>query len=328
MVRVALLALPGCIASSLVGPYDVFSLAALPAVLAAGGLAEPHLQPVIVGLGTAPVASFNGLPVVVQATIAEPASYEIVFVPAMIADIEGVLADRAILSWLDRQAQAGACLSSACAGSFVLAATGRLDGRAATTHWNLAGDFAARFPQVRLKPERLLIDEGDVVTAGGISAALDLALYLVARFVSPQSAAQLAKILILDPGRRQQTPYQATALNRQHGDVAILRVQDWLEEEPGRDCTIGGLAELAILGQRTFLRRFKKATGHGPLEYQQRLRVALARKLLETTAVAFEEIAARCGYGDAASLRRLFKRHTGASPSQYRKRFSCLVPRR
>lgn len=327
MPSVALLALPGCIASSLIGLYDVFSLAALPSVLAAGGLAAPPLHPVIVGPGAGAVTAFNGLPLVAQEGFAEARRYDIVFVPAMIADLERVLADRETLSWLEGQAAKGACLTSACAGSFVIAATGRLDGRAATTHWNLAEDFASRFPKVRLQPERLLIDEGDVVTAGGISAALDLALYLVARFGSSQSAAQLAKILLLDPGRRYQTPYQAAAFNRQHGDGAILRVQEWLEQDPGRACSIADLAALAILGRRTFLRRFKKATGLGPLAYQQRLRVEMARKLLETTDLGFEEITAHCGYGDVASLRRLFKRSTGASPSHYRKRFSCLVPR-
>lgn len=322
MLSVALLAIPGCIASSLIGPYDVFSLASSSVLDSA--LGDPSFEPVIVGPKAGKVAAFNQLAVPVQATFDDLRKYDIVFVPAMYADFDRILADQATLDWLEAQGRAGACLCSACAGSFLLAATGRLERRSATTHWNLAGDFAARFPGVHLRSERLLVDEGDVVTAGGISAALDLALYLVARFASPERAAQLARLLLLDPGRRHQTPYQTAAFNHQHGDPAILRVQDWLAEDPGRTCSVGDLARLAILGERTFLRRFKKATGQGPIEYQQRLRVEMARKLLETTDAGFEEIASRCGYGDAAFLRRLFKRLTGAAPGQYRKRFSCL----
>lgn len=157
-------------------------------------------------------------------------------------------------------------------------------------------------------------------------AYLDLALYLTSRFGSPELAARLAKILLIDPSRRLQTPYQEPLFNKNHGDEPVLKIQEWLEEDPGRGGTIANLANRVRLGERTFMRRFKKATGDSPLEYLQRLRVEVAKGLLETTAASVEEITVRTGYADVSSYRRLFKRYTGISPAAYRKRFACRLP--
>lgn len=227
--------------------------------------------------------------------------------------------------WLARQGRKGACLCSVCAGAFLLAQTGLLKGRKATTHWNLADSFATRFPDILLKRERMLIDEGDCITAGGVSAYMDLSLYLTARFGSPELAASLSKLLLIDPSRHLQSPYRTCSFIKNHGDTAILAVQKWLEENYAKPTTIHELADKAGLGERTFMRRFKKATGDTPLEYLQQLRIEGARKLLETTSETVEGITFKSGYEDISSFRKLFKNQTGLSPSAYRQKFSCFV---
>lgn len=326
MYKVALLAVPNCMYSSLTGPFDVFSVAAGQAETLADPAKGPLFQPVIVGPEKRDIIAFNGMPIPLGATFAASTLYDIVLVPVIFGDLEAILADRETINWLTYQGLMGACLCSACAGSFLVAETGRLKGRAATTHWNLAKSFAKRFPEVILKREKMLVDAGDCITAGGVTAYLDLSLYLVARFGSPELAALLSKMLLIDPGRRLQSPYQSSVFCKNHGDEEMLKIQEWLEEDPGRPQGIADLAGRAGLGERTLLRRFKKATGDSPLEYVQRLRIEVARKLLETTTESVEEITIRAGYEDISSFRKLFKRHTGLSPSAYRKRFAYRLP--
>ncbi len=326
MFNVALLAVQNCMYSSLTGPFDVFSVAAGQAEQLAEQPGSPLFHPIIVGPDGREIRAFNGMPIPLGATFAAATVYDIVLVPVIFGDLAAILADRETINWLDHQGRMGACLCSACAGSFLIAETGRLNGRTATTHWNLADSFAKRFPQVILKREKMLVDEGDCITAGGVSAYLDLALYLTARFGSPELAALLSKMLLIDPARRLQSPYQASVFNKKHGDQAVLHIQNRLEEDPGRLQGIADLAKKAGLGERTLMRRFKKATGDSPLEYLQRLRIETARKLLETSIESVEEITVRAGYADVSSFRKLFKRHTGLSPSAYRKRFACRLP--
>ncbi|MBU1565427.1 MAG: helix-turn-helix domain-containing protein [Proteobacteria bacterium] len=325
MYSVALLAVQNCMYSSLVGPLDIFSVASNQAGRLAAPVTDPLFQAVIVGPEKRKITAFNGMPIPLGATFTAPTVYDIVFVPVIFGDLEAILADSETIHWLKDQGRMGACLCSACAGSFLVAETGRLNGRTATTHWNLADSFVKRFPEVTLKREKMLVDAGDCITAGGVTAYLDLSLYLAARFGSPELAALLSKILLIDPARRLQSPYQSSVFSKNHDDEVIRMIQEWLEADPGQRGAIADLAGRARLGERTFSRRFKKATGDSPLEYLQRLRIEAARKLLETTAESIEEITIRAGYEDISSFRKLFKRHTGLSPSAYRKRFSCRL---
>jgi transcriptional regulator GlxA family with amidase domain len=325
MYTVALLAVDNCMYSSLTGPFDLLTVASVEARRL--GLTEdsrPLFSPVVVGPPDRPVVAFNESPVVTHATFDDVTLYDIVVVPVIFGEISIAIADRPTVDWLTAQGRRGACLTSVCAGAFLLAQTGLLAGRRATTHWNLADEFAHRFPQVRLKREKMIVDEGDCITAGGVSAYLDLSLYLVARFGSPELAASLSKLLLIDPARRQQTPYCSRRLNKSHGDPQILAVQDWLDEHVAEPVAVADMAAQARLGERTFMRRFKKATGDTPLEYLQHLRIETARRFLETTAEPVEAITPLAGYSDASSFRKLFKRVTGLSPGAYRKKFSLI----
>ncbi len=222
---------------------------------------------------------------------------------------------------LDRHAQ-GTTLASTCGGAFALAATGLLAGRPATTHWFFADEFRARFPDVRLESDRMVIDDGDIVTAGGLMAWTDLGLRVVERLLGPTVMMETARFFLIDPGGREQKNYASFAPRLTHGDEAILKAQHWLQAKEGRMAGVAELAAEAGLEERTFQRRFKAATGMTPIEYSQHLRVGKARELLEFTRRTVDQIAWAVGYEDAAAFRKLFHRITGLSPNDYRQRFS------
>ncbi len=222
---------------------------------------------------------------------------------------------------LDRHAH-GTTLASNCGGAFALAATGLLSGRPATTHWFFAEAFRERFPDVRLEADRMVIDDGDIVTAGGLMAWTDLGRRIVERLLGPTVMMETARFLLIDPGGREQRNYASFAPRLTHGDEAVLKAQHWLQAKEGR---VGGVSELAAeagLEERTFQRRFKAATGMTPVEYSQHLRVGKSRELLEFTKRTVDQIAWSVGYEDAAAFRKLFHRITGLSPNEYRQRFS------
>lgn len=225
--------------------------------------------------------------------------------------------------WLRRQHAAGVTLASVCAGAFPLAEAGLLDGRAVTTHWALATELAARFPQVQVLPERMLIDGGDLITAGGVMAWTDLGLALVSRLLGPTIAAETARFLVVDLNRLSQRHFSRFVPRFDHGDAAILSVQQWLQGPAMAEATLASMAARAGLGERTFLRRFRGATGMKPTQYCQQLRVNKARELLELTRQSIEQVAWQVGYQDGSAFRKVFARLVGLSPGDYRRRFGA-----
>lgn len=223
---------------------------------------------------------------------------------------------------LDRHA-AGATLASNCGGAFLLAATGLLGGRAATTHWWFADDFRARFPDVNLDCDRMVIDDGDIMTAGGLMAWTDLGLRLVDRLLGPTVMLDTAKFLLIDTAGREQKHFARFLPRLTHGDEPILKVQHWLAAREAKAISLGEMAAQAGLEERTLQRRFKAATGMTAIEYVQHLRVARAREHLEFTKRTVDQIAWSVGYEDAAAFRKLFHRLVGLSPGDYRARFAA-----
>lgn len=229
--------------------------------------------------------------------------------------------DPAILHWIRQRHQAGAVACSVCAGAFLLGQSGLLDGRRATTHWGLERVFAAAFPAVRLEIETLLVDDGDIMTAGGVMAWTDLGLRLIQRFVTPSVMLDVARHFLIDPPGREQRFYSSFTPRLNHGDAAVLKAQHWLQEHYSKPVTVPEMAEQAGLTGRTFLRRFQKSTGHNPVAYVQQLRIMRARELLEFSTSPFNRIAWQVGYEDPAAFRRVFQRALGLTPGNYRDRF-------
>ncbi|VXB35813.1 GlxA family transcriptional regulator [Pseudomonas sp. 8O] len=225
--------------------------------------------------------------------------------------------------WLREQHGAGVLLASVCVGAFALAEAGLLDGRTVTTHWSLAAQMAARFPHVRVLPERMVIDDGDLITAGGLMAWTDLGLALVTRLMGPTIAAETARFLVIDLNRESQRHFSSFAPSLDHGDAAVLAVQRWLQGKA--EASLADMAARAGLGERTFLRRFRAATGMKPTEYCQQLRVSKAHELLEFTRQGIEQVAWQVGYGDSGAFRKVFTRLVGVSPGDYRRRFGAAA---
>ncbi len=226
-----------------------------------------------------------------------------------------------LATWLRERHAAGTTLASVCAGAFLLAETGLLSGRSATTHWILAKDLAERFPAIHVNADRLLIDDGDIITAGGLMAWIDLGLTLLDRLLGPAAMAETARFMLVEPPGGEQRRDGAFSPGLGHGDGAILKVQHWLRAQGARKVTVTAMAARAGLETRTFLRRFRNATGLKPIEYCQRLRVDKAREMLEAGPRPIDQIAWEVGYEDTASFRKVFTRLTGLSPGEYRRRF-------
>ncbi|WAJ28949.1 GlxA family transcriptional regulator [Antarcticirhabdus aurantiaca] len=313
--EIGLLIYPDAQLAAVHGLTDLFRIAGM--MVAGGGAPEPpevrvsHWQ---VGEDGEPACVYDSHPG------PEHRLSHVIVPPSLVVPGE-IRAVDASARWLAGLHAGGATLCSVCAGAFVLGRTGLLEGRRATTHWYFAAELAARFPDVRVDADRMVIDEGDIITAGGILAWTDLGLTLVERLLGPSAMLETTRFLLIDPPGREQKPFGRFVPRLDHGDGAILKVQHWLHGTHARDHALAGLAERAGLEERTFLRRFKKATGLRPTEYAQAVRVAKAREELELTRRPIDQIAWDVGYGDPSAFRKLFARLTGLGPAEYRRRF-------
>jgi transcriptional regulator GlxA family with amidase domain len=246
----------------------------------------------------------------------------VVIVPGSWKGEPGLELKARLSTWLIERHEAGSTLCSVCGGAFILAETGLLAGRSATTHWDYAQSLADRFPDISVDENRIVVEDGNVITAGGVLAWTDLGLRLVDRHLGPSVMLETARYMLADPPGREQRYYSNFSPKLHHGDAAILKVQQWLQKNAPTQPSILEMADVGGLEERTFLRRFHKATGLNPTEYSQRLRVGKAREMLEFTNHTVNRIAEMIGYEDPASFRRVFQRVMGISPSGYRKRFA------
>ena len=244
-----------------------------------------------------------------------------VLVPPSIAEFTEDQAPLALLEWLRLQHAGGTVLGGVCIGSIMLARSGLLDGRSATTHWSSAKSFAACYPAVRLEADKPIVDDGDLITSAGLMAWSELGLRLVDRLMGPSIAADTARFLVIEHSASASQCGSNFAPILRHGDGGVLKVQHWLQASGAVDVSVAAMAQEANLEERTFLRRFRNATGLKPTEYCQHLRVGKARQMLEFTNGTIDHIAWTVGYQDPSAFRAIFKKITGLSPSDYRNRF-------
>lgn len=217
-----------------------------------------------------------------------------------------------------RAAAKGLRVAASCSATFVLAASGVLEGRRATTTWWLGPSFARRFPQVRLASDQMVVESGEVFTAGSAFAHADLMLTLVARTLGPTLAHLIAKYLVLDE-RPSQARYMVME-HIHHADPAIRELEVFINSNLARQLSIEDMARATATSPRTLARRVERALGTTPRHFARRLRIARAMHLLETTQRSIEDIAASVGYADGAAFRRNFRRETGKAPLACRAR--------
>ena len=268
----------------------------------------------------------NGIPVKPELEISDQPAAEIVILPelwlAPDEDLKGRYPE--LMEWIRQCYRDGASIYSACSGAIMLAETGLLDGCKATSHWGYQNLFRVSYPKVKFEPEPNLCfadTSGRIVTAGGTSSWHDLAIHIISRHCSTGEALRIAKVYLLKWHSEGQLPFEALVRHVPHADAMVRKCENWLGEHFQEAEPVARVVDHAGAPERTLKRRFKAATGTTLMDYVQNLRIEEAKRFLETGTTPFDDIAAEVGYENPGFFRRLFKRRTGLTPSDYRKMF-------
>jgi len=233
-----------------------------------------------------------------------------------------VMADEAFVGDIRSLAPQCRRVASVCSGAFVLAAAGLLDGRAATTHWTVCDALASQFPSVTVESDRIFVRDGDVWTSAGVTAGIDLALAMVEEDVGREVALAVARRLVVflkRPGGQSQFSAQLAGQLAERQPLGEL--QAWITDHLDEDLSVERLASRAAMSVRNFSRTFAREVGVTPARFVERARVDSARRMLEESPASVDEIAARCGFGTAETMRRTFLRSLHVTPTDYRRRF-------
>ena len=329
--RVSLVVIPEAMTFTLNGLYEVFGSFGMLATHDHALPRQPPFRVENVGLnrGLSPAAS--GLPVQVHASIGEVAETDLVIIPSVLVAGGDWVTGRhpEVVQWLRTVHGRGATLCSACSGLLLLAETGLLSGKEATMHWAYEPTFRRNFPDVQLRPEEVLVTAGErqeFVMSGAAMVWHDLVLYLIERYVGAAAAQSIARFFAMRWHDDGQAPYISFAPSTGHGDAAVADAQVWLERNFSIANPVDEMVGRSGVPERTFKRRFTQATGIAPLDYVQRLRVEFAKRRLEQSDAAIDEISWAVGYEDPAFFRRLFARITGVAPGVYRRRYRVPGP--
>jgi transcriptional regulator GlxA family with amidase domain len=245
----------------------------------------------------------------------------ILIIPPTMVDLPDPDIPAGVVSWLRSRHAEGAKLVSVCSGAFILAETGLVTERSVSTHRICAEALAKRFPEITVDTNQRIIDDDDIMTAGGFLAWVDVGLLLVDKILGSAVRVETARFILTDPAASEARYFPGFAPRQTHGDTAVLKAQEWVHIRDGRDVSLASMAAAAGLERRTFLRRFANATGMTPIEYCRAVRIARARELLESGNTPQKEIAQSLGYKDVASFARVFRKVTGSAPGAHRKRF-------
>ncbi len=324
-------AVPETSGSALYGMIDVLAAAGdLWQTLVGAEPALKRVRPKIVSLTTERFRCGNAIPVIPDLCVANQPTAPIIILPELWLGPDEDLHGRykELMEWIRRCYAGGSSIYSACSRSIMLAETGLLDGREATSHWGYERLFRMRYPQVRFQPEPNLCfadPAGRMVTAGGTSSWHDLAIHIIARHCSPGEALRIAKVYLLKWHSEGQLPYASLTSRTPHADSVVRKCEKWLENHFNEPDPVARVVQHAGIPERTLKRRFKLATGATLIDHVQNLRIEGAKRLLETSDVSFDEITPHVGYQNPGFFRRVFKRKTGMTPGQYRRMFRSFA---
>jgi transcriptional regulator GlxA family with amidase domain len=266
------------------------------------------------------IASEQGVTIAKLVTLPRLRAGDLAIVPGSRVLRRGAPAHPELVAWVRDAYARGATIASVCVGAFLLGRAGLLDERECTTHWKHVAELRSRFPRARVLDDRLYVRDGTIVTSAGVASGVDLALALVEAQAGPRVAAAVAREMVVHV-RRPGADSQLSAFveYRDHLDAAVHHVQDWIINHPSDRHTLDDLAGVAQLSRRHLSRTFRAATGLSIAQYHQRIRLAHARALLPNRRLTVEEIAQRCGWGDARHLRRAWRAAFGTSPADDRR---------
>lgn len=328
-IHVALLGVPDTTASTLYGFLDVLAGVNRDWQMAHGATGESPFRPQVVSRDGRPFDAANGVRITPDASFDSASRPGVVCITDLAVPPGEPLGERydAEAQWIRARHDAGALIASACSGALLLARTGLLDGLDATSHWAYCDALRRQYPATRWHPERTLVVAGTgqrIVMAGSGIAWHQLVLALIARHAGAQAAMQVARINLLDWNPTSPIAYASLTHGARVDDPVVQRCQQWAAHHYMAESPVRRMVTLSGLPERTFKRRFTRATGMSPLEYVHTLRLEEAKQMLEASDAPVEAIATEVGYQDPSFFGRLFRRRVALTPAQYRRRFGGL----
>ena len=247
---------------------------------------------------------------------------DLLIIPPVAYDGNLVKDNEELIRWIKERYKNGAEVATMCSGTFLLAATGLLEGKTCSTHWNLADKFRGLFPNINLQTDKLITAENGIYTNGGAYSFLNLILFLVEKYFDRATAIYCSKIFQIDIDRSAQSPFFIFQTQKNHGDEMVIKAQAYIESRLHEKISIEHLSSTFAVGRRNFDRRFIKATGNTPIEYSQRVKIESAKKAFESSRKTINEVMYEVGYSDVKAFREVFKRITGLSPIDYKGKYN------
>lgn len=256
-----------------------------------------------------------------EACITDIAKTDLIIIPSALPG-RNTASRQAMFDWINQQYKAGAEVATMCAGAFILAATGIMDGKSCSTHWSFVDRFKDLHPKVNLHSDKLITDEDGVYTNGGAYSFLNLVIYLVEKYYDRPTAIYCSKVFQIEIERNSQSAFAIFTGQKLHGDTMVQQAQDYIENSIDQKISVEDLCAKFAIGRRNFDRRFIKATGNTPIEYAQRVKMESAKRAFENTRKSINEVMYEVGYSDVKAFREVFRRITGLSPMEYKNKYN------
>jgi len=316
MMRVAILAPPGVQLLDVAGPSDVFAEANRQS-------GSTHYQTQVIGYTRGPVLASSGLSLMADRSIDDPVEPVDILLIAGSPQMTDQPIPAEVVKWVKDTAEQSTRYGSVCSGAFVLAETGLLRGRRATTHWSQAAEFGRRFPQIMLEPDRIFTEDGPVWTSAGVTAGIDLALALIEQDIGAELALMVARQLVVflkRPGGQSQ--FSSHLASQVAQKAPVKDIQNYILTNVTNVLTVAALSDRAGMSKRNFARLFREDAGMTPAEFVERVRLDEAKRLLDDLTIPMQRVAQRAGFGEMIRMRRAFLRTIGVTPGAYRRSFA------
>ena len=258
--------------------------------------------------------------------IGEIKKTDLVIIPALYGNVsKAIVSNSKLIPWIIDQYKNGAEVASLCVGAFLLASTGLLNGRKCSTHWGFTDKLHEMFPEVIVQNGSIITEENGIYTSGGANSYWNLLLHLVEKFTDRETAIYISKYFAIDINRSSQSSFAIFSGQKNHSDKAVREAQEYIEKNIEEKMTVKELADQVALGRRSLERRFRRVTGNSILEYIQRVKIEVAKRNLETSSKNITEIMFNSGYTDTKAFRATFRKITGLSPVEYRKKYNKIA---
>lgn len=258
--------------------------------------------------------------------ITEAGKQDLILIPAVWGDKKRAINEnKELMEWAAAQYHAGAEVASLCAGAFLLASTGLLDGRKCSTHWAFVNEFRALYPDIEVVDGAVITEDSGIYSSGGANSYWNLLLHLLEKYTDRDTAILASKYFAIDIDRDNQSAFAMFQAQKNHNDYEILQAQEYIEANICDRISVEELADKVAIGRRSFERRFKLATRNTVLEYMQRVRIEAAKRSFESSRKNISEVMYEVGYTDTKAFRTIFKKVTGLTPIEYRNKYNKMA---